>query len=32
MPARALPPAIGATEKALRPLLTHALASSLIGG
>ena len=32
MPARALPPAIGATEKALRPLLTHALAGSLIGG
>jgi hypothetical protein len=32
MPARPLPPAIGATENALRPLLTHALAGSLIGG
>ncbi len=32
MPARPLPPVIGATENALRPLLTHALAASLIGG
>ncbi len=27
-----LPPVIGATENALRPLLAHALAGSLIGG
>lgn len=32
MPARPLPPVIGATENVLRPLLTHALAGSLIGG
>ena len=32
MPARPLPPAIGATENALRPLLTHALSGSLIVG
>ena len=32
MPARPLPPVIGVTENALRPLLTHALAGSLIGG
>ena len=32
MPARPLPPVVGATENALRPLLTHALAGSLIGG
>jgi hypothetical protein len=32
MPVRPLPPAIGATENALRQLLTRALAGSLIGG
>ncbi len=32
MLARPLPPVIGATENALRPLLAHALAGSLIGG
>jgi hypothetical protein len=32
VPARPLPPAIGATENALRQLLTRALADSLIGG
>ena len=32
MPARPLPPAIGATENALRSLLTHALGGSLIAG
>ena len=32
MPAQPLPPAIGATENALRALLVHVLAGSLIGG
>lgn len=32
MPTRPLPPVIGATENALRPLLAHVLAGSLIGG
>ena len=32
MRARPLPPAIGATENALRALLVHVLAGSLIGG
>lgn len=32
MPTRPLPPVIGATENALRPLLTHVLSGSLIGG
>ena len=32
MPARPLPTVVGATENALRKLLTHALAGSRIGG
>ena len=32
MPARPLPPAIGATENALRALLVHVLAGSLVSG